>query len=115
MHEHAALYAVRTEMRLLVLISRREDTFETVLTAAIDAGVRGATIVESRGLGAAIRSEHPVFTGMAALLPPDSGSRVLISITERSIIDVLLRNLQQLPVDSRPVGVVLPLEGVIGL
>lgn len=115
MHDPAPVYAVRPEMRLLVLIARTEDTFEPVLTALIDAGIAGATVIESRGLGAVIRSELPIFTGLAALLPPDTGGRVLISITSQTSIDTLLRHLQALPVDARPVGAVLPLQGVIGL
>jgi hypothetical protein len=115
MHEPAPVFAMRPEMRLLVLIARTEDTFEPVLTALIDAGIAGATVIESRGLGAVIRSELPIFTGLAALLPPDTGGRVLISITSQASIDTLLRHLLTLPVDARPVGAVLPLQGVIGL
>ncbi|MBL9140601.1 MAG: hypothetical protein JNK53_01935 [Phycisphaerae bacterium] len=115
MRETTPSYAARTDMRLLVLITRTEDTFESVLTTLLDAGITGATIVESKGLGSVLRSELPIFTGLTALLPQDSGSRMIVSICSMDSIDTLNRHLDQLPVDARPVGVVLHVQGVIGM
>ncbi len=115
MHEAHSIYSEPADRRLLVLVSRTEDTFEAVITALLDAGVSGATVLESRGLSAVLRSELPIFTGLAALLPADTGGRVVISICTQRDVDTLLRHLEHLPVDARPVGAVLPVQGVIGL
>ncbi len=104
----------RSDARMLVMVARTENTFESVLTALLDAGVSGATVVESRGMGAVLRSDLPIFTGLAALLPGDAGSRMVISFCTRTHIEALMRHLGTLPVDQRPVGVVLPLDALFG-
>ena len=100
---------------LLVLIARTEESFDPVVTALLDAGITGATVLESRGLGAIIRSEMPIFAGLAALLPQSTGSRVILSVATVERIDALMRFLQQLPRERRPIGVTMPVQQVLGL
>ena len=101
--------------QLLVLIARTEESFDPVVTALLDAGITGATVLESRGIGAIIRSEMPIFAGLAALLPQATGSRVILSVAPSERIEALLRFLQQLPRERRPIGVTLPVTQVLGL
>ena len=100
---------------LLVLIARTEESFDPVVTALLDAGITGATVLESRGLGAIIRSEMPIFAGLAALLPQSTGSRVILSVATTERVDALMRFLQQLPRERRPIGVTMPVQQVLGL
>lgn len=100
---------------LLVLIARTEESFDPLVTALLDAGITGATVLESRGLGAIIRSEMPIFAGLAALLPQSTGSRVVLSVATPDRIEALMRFLQQLPRERRPIGVTLPVHQVLGL
>jgi hypothetical protein len=101
--------------RLLVLIARTEESFDPVVTALLDAGITGATVLESRGIGAIIRAEMPIFAGLAALLPQATGSRVILSIATPERIESLMRFLEQLPRERRPIGVTLPAQQVLGL
>ncbi len=101
--------------QLLVLIARTEESFDPVVTALLDAGITGATVLESRGMGAIIRSEMPIFAGLAALLPQSTGSRVILSVAAPDRIDAVMRFLQQLPRERRPIGVTLPVQQVLGL
>ena len=110
MHEPGA-----TELQLLLLIARTEESFDPVVTALLDAGITGATVLESRGIGAIIRSEMPIFAGLAALLPQATGSRVILSIATTERIAALMRYLDQLPRERRPIGVTLPARHVLGL
>ncbi len=103
------------ETKLLILIARTEESFDPVVTALLDAGITGATILESRGLGAIIRSEMPIFAGLAALLPHATGSRVILSVATQSSIDALMRFVGQLPREQRPIGVTMPATTVLGL
>jgi nitrogen regulatory protein P-II 1 len=103
------------EVQLLVLIARTEESFDPVVTALLDAGITGATVLESRGIGAIIRSEMPIFAGLAALLPQATGSRVILSIAQPERIAALMRYLDQLPRERRPIGVTLPARQVLGL
>ncbi|MCE9619331.1 MAG: hypothetical protein K8R92_05440 [Planctomycetes bacterium] len=115
MHDSTAAERPSQDERLLVLVARTEESFDPLVTALIDAGIQGATVLESRGLGAIIRSEMPIFAGLASLLPQATGSRVVLSIASRAQIDALMRFMSQLPVERRPLGVTLPVETVMGL
>ena len=100
--------------RMLLLIARNEDAFDPLITGLLDVGITGATIIESRGIGAVIREDMPFFAGLAALLPQHTGSRMLVSVTTTDRIEGLLRYFDQLRPEQRPVGAVLPVEAVIG-
>ncbi len=100
--------------RLLILIARNEDAFDPLITGFLDVGITGATILESRGIGAVIREDMPIFSGLAALLPQHTGSRMLVSVSTPDRIESLLRYLDQLRPEQRPVGAVIPVEAVIG-
>ena len=100
--------------RLLVLIARNEGAFDPLITGLLDVGITGATVIESRGIGAVIREDMPFFAGLAALLPQHTGSRMLVSVTTPDRIEGLLRYFDQLRPEQRPVGAVLPVEAVIG-
>ena len=100
--------------RMLLLIARNEDAFDPLITGFLDVGITGATIIESRGIGAVIREDMPFFAGLAALLPQHTGSRMLVSVTTPDRIEGLLRYFDQLRPEQRPVGAVLPVEAVIG-
>lgn len=113
MHEAPASGAVPAQ--LLVLIARTEESFDPVVTALLDSGITGATVLESRGIGAIIRSEMPIFAGLAALLPQATGSRVILSVAPSDRIASLLRFLEQLPRERRPIGVTMPVNQVLGL
>ena len=104
-----------SELQLLLLIARTEESFDPVVTALLDAGITGATVLESRSIGAIIRSEMPIFAGLAALLPQATGSRVILSIATTDRIAALMRYLDQLPRERRPIGVTLPARQVLGL
>jgi len=105
----------RSAAQLLVLIARTEESFDPVVTALLDAGITGATVLESRGIGAIIRSEMPIFAGLASLLPQATGSRVILSVAPPDRVEALLRFLDQLPRERRPIGVTLPVNQVLGL
>ena len=112
---HDANRGTTGDAQLLVLIARTEESFDPVVTALLDAGITGATVVESRGIGAIIRSEMPIFAGLAALLPQATGSRVVLSVARPERIEALLRFIEQLPRERRPIGVTIPVSRVLGL
>lgn len=103
------------ERCLVVLIARNEESFDPLATGLLDVGITGATVVDSKGLGAIIREEMPMFAGLAALLPRETGSRVILSITTRDRVAALERFIAEMRPDQRPIGGVLPLLSSIGL
>ena len=102
-------------MRMVVLVVRSAESFDPLINALLDAGMTGATIVDSRGLAAVLRQEMPIFAGLAALLPQSTGSRMIVSIATRESVEALMRFIDEMPTDVRPVGAVIPVERTIGL
>ena len=103
------------DLRLLILIARDEAALDELVTGILDAGLTGATILESRGLGAVLRQDLPVFAGIAALLPQHTGSRVVLSLTEQANIDRLQQYIDEMPRERRPIGMQFAVERAFGL
>jgi len=103
------------DARLLILIARSEEGFDALVTGLVDIGIGGATVVDSRGLAAIVRDELPIFSGLAALLPVATGSRVILSLTDDAKIVELMRLIADLPEEQRPVGAVVPVLQTFGL
>ncbi len=101
--------------KLLVLIAKTEESFDPIVTSLLDAGITGATIVESRGLTAILRLEMPIFSGLAALLPQSTGARMVFSVCSAADIARVEQAIARLPESQRPIGVVLPVERSIGM
>lgn len=104
-----------TDQRLLILIVRHDDALDELVTGLLDAGIHGATVIESKGLGQYLRQEMPIFAGLAALLPQTTGSRVVISLTTPVVIDRLRAYVAEMLHEDRPIAIVLPVADVFGL
>lgn len=102
-------------MSMVVLVVKSPESFDPVINALLDAGMTGATVVDSRGLAAVLRQEMPIFAGLAALLPQTTGSRMVVSVATRESVDSLMKFIDDLPAELRPVGAVIPIERTIGL
>lgn len=100
---------------MLVVIVRDRSALDELVTALLDFGVAG-TIMESEGLMSVVREEMPVFSGLAALMPERTGSRVVVSATTRkqasSVFEYLEREVRA---SERPIAFTVPIEGSIGL
>ncbi len=104
-----------TEQRLLILIARHDDALDELVTGLLDAGIHGATVIESKGLGQYLRQEMPIFAGLAALLPQTTGSRVVISLTTPEVIERLRTYVDEMRDEDRPIAIVVPVMDVFGL
>jgi len=51
-------------MELLIIILNKAEYFEKLLSLLIEAGIRGATISESEGIGHYLAFEVPIFAGL---------------------------------------------------
>lgn len=101
---------------LLVLIASDPNSMDDLLTALLDIGITGATLVESKGMAAVLREEMPIFAGLVALLPGATGSRMLFSVTTLAQAELFLKFIdEELRTDVRPIAVVLPILTSAGL
>lgn len=100
---------------LMVMIFASPSVFDDIVTALLEFGVH-ATIVQSKGLMALLREEMPIFSGLASLLPEQTGSRMLISVTTTGaaakVFEFLERELTQA---DRPIAFTVSLESIVGL
>lgn len=77
-------------MQLLVLILNREEKLEEVLTYFLEEGVRGATILESEGMGRILSQEVPIFAGFRDLFAPSKPfNRTILSVVPDDLVDEL--------------------------
>jgi nitrogen regulatory protein P-II 1 len=81
-------------MKLVVFILNREEVLEQVLEAFIEAGVPGATVLGSEGMGRMLTSEVPLFAdfqdSMKGIKP---SNRVIFSVVGA---DATVRRLEKL-------------------
>jgi hypothetical protein len=54
-------FIIFNEMKLLVFVLNKEELLEDVLAAYVEAGVSGATILDSEGMGRFLTYEVPLF------------------------------------------------------
>jgi nitrogen regulatory protein P-II 1 len=77
-------------MQLLVLILNREEKLEEILTYFLEEGVRGATVLESEGMGRVLSQEVPIFAGFRdffALSKPFN--RTILSVVPDALVEPL--------------------------
>ena len=101
---------------LLVMIASDHAMFDDLITALLDIGLTGATVIESKGMGSILREEMPIFAGLAAMIPEHTGSRVLISVTTREQAEKVFQFLEdEIKAANRPIAITLPVERTAGL
>ncbi len=104
--------------KLFVIILDKSQLVDDLITGFLDIGVRGATIIESRGMGEIIRQDMPVFSGLASLFGETTGSRMLMSVMPESMVEQVYQLVQevvgQLDQPNSAVCFTLPVESFRG-
>lgn len=81
--------------KLFVIVLDEPQLVDELLTGFLDLGVRGATVVESRGMGQIVRESMPVFAGLASLFPESTGSRMVLSVMPVSLVDTVFELVEE--------------------
>ncbi|MDP8240639.1 MAG: P-II family nitrogen regulator [Candidatus Hatepunaea meridiana] len=55
-------------MKLVIIILNREEYLDELLEAFVELDVRGATVVDSVGMGQIISNKFPIFGGLRSLM-----------------------------------------------
>jgi len=75
-------------MELFVGIVKSHRHAEEILTGFLELGVRGATVVDGRGMGQVIATDIPIFSGFKGLFPVGGGATyVILSAMDSSQIE----------------------------
>lgn len=108
-------------MKLLVFILNNEEFLEEVMAAYIEAGVTGATILDSEGMGRFLTYEVPLFAGFREFMKGNKPyNKTIISVIRneetlknvRDLIDEIVGGL-----DKAGTGIMftVPVDWVYGL
>ena len=108
-------------MKLLVFVLNNEEFLEEVLEAYVEAGVTGATILDSEGMGRFLAYEVPLFTGFKEFMKGNKPyNKTILSVVRdeatvqsvRTLIDSLVGGL-----DNPGTGIMftVPVDWVSGL
>ncbi|MFW6334196.1 MAG: P-II family nitrogen regulator [Desulfosalsimonas sp.] len=93
-------------MHLLAAVIRNEDLLDEVITAWLDMGITGATVVETTGALQLISQHIPIFAGLRSLT--SGGSRhsktVFTVIEDSELLDSAVNYLEELCRDKGGTG-----------
>ncbi len=106
--------------RLLVAVINDPEKLDEILSGFLEIGVRGATVINSEGMGRVLSHDIPIFAGLQTLI---SGSRpqnrMIFSVISEDLVDSALELLQDvcgnLASPATGIAFVLPVERVVGL
>jgi nitrogen regulatory protein PII len=108
-------------MKLLVFVLNNEEFLEEVLEAYVEAGITGATIVDSEGMGRFLAYEVPLFAGFKEFMKGNRPyNKTILSVVRdettiqraRDLIDPVIGGL-----DNPGTGIMftVPVDWVSGL
>ena len=107
-------------MKLLILILNKVEKLEEVLEGFLEAGVTGATIIDSIGMGHVISEEVPIFAGLRFMFAgAKPHNKMIFSVItddkEYPVITVLKKILGDLGQPGTGIVFTIPLDRVEGL
>jgi nitrogen regulatory protein PII len=106
--------------RLLVAVINDPEKMDEILSGFLEAGITGATVINSEGMGRILSHDIPIFAGLQTLI---SGSRpqnrTIMSVLSEEKVPEVIALLQEVTgnLDSPATGIVftLPIDQVVGL
>ena len=83
-----------TQMKLLVFVLNKEEYLEEVLEAYVEAGVAGATLLDSEGMGRFLAYEVPLFAGFKEFMKGNKPyNKTIISVIRNEAIIAKVKEL----------------------
>jgi hypothetical protein len=105
----------RPERVLMVIIVPNTTVLDDVATGLLDIGIAG-TVLESKGLMTLMREEMPIFGGLASMLPQNTGSKMLFSVTTGELAETAFKMIErEFKQVERPIAFTVPIDRLVGL
>ena len=109
-----------SKLKLLIIILNREEYLDELLEAFVELDVRGATVIDSVGMGQIISDKFPVFGGLRSLM---QGSRpynkTILTVIPEEKVEAIEREYMKIcgSLDEPGTGLLftLPVDYVKGL
>ena len=107
-------------MKLLILILNKVEKLEEVLEGFLEAGVTGATIIDTVGMGHILCDEVPIFAGLRFMFAgAKPHNKTIISVIKDEVEGEVLHLLENILGDMYEPGTgivfTVPLDRVVGL
>jgi nitrogen regulatory protein PII len=107
-------------MKLLILILNKVEKLEEVLEGFLEAGVTGATIIDTVGMGHILCDEVPIFAGLRFMFAgAKPHNKTVISVIKDEAEEEVLHLLENILGDMYEPGTgivfTVPLDRVVGL
>ncbi|HKJ47195.1 MAG TPA: P-II family nitrogen regulator [Balneolales bacterium] len=108
-------------MKLLVYILNNPELLDETLEVFVEMGVRGATVIDSVGMGHILTQDVPIFAGLQLLLPNSKpGNKTILTLVDDKQVDIIVKEIERISgsdIDDPGTGIifVLPVEQVYGL
>jgi nitrogen regulatory protein PII len=107
-------------MHLLVAVINAPEKLDQILAGFVELGVRGATVINSEGMGRVLSHDIPIFAGLQTLIDRSRPeNRTILTVVSADLIDPIIALLQESCGDLQDpaTGIVftLPLDRVVGL
>lgn len=84
-------------MKLVIIILNRIEYLEDILTAFLEIGVSGATVLNSVGMGRIISHNIPIFAGLQdAFAGSSPGNKTIITIVKEEMIAIMADVIQDI-------------------
>ncbi len=108
-------------MKLLVLVLNKTENLNDILEGFLDIGIRGATVIDSTGMGRILSTKVPIFGGLSHLFEGDRpANKVVFSIIEdnnkvRQAVQLVKRLVGDFKEPGTGILFTVNVENVIGL
>ena len=107
-------------MKLLIIILNKEEYLDELLEGFIEMDIRGATVINSQGMGSIITTDIPIFAGLKDLLQGNRpGNKTILTLIDDELIPVVVNLFEDIvgKMDEPGNGIIftLPVDSVFGL
>ena len=84
-------------MKLLVLVLNKEEYLDDILEAFVEAGLIGATILDSTGMGHKLAYDIPIFAGLQkSIKTSDYGKTIFSVVNDDEMLEEVIKLIEEI-------------------
>jgi hypothetical protein len=107
-------------MKLLVFFLNKEEYLEEILEAFLELNIKGATILDSVGMGSILAQDIPIFAGFKNLLQGSRpANKTILTVIPENLVTPAIKAIEQivgsLEEPGRGLLIVLNIDEVFGI
>ena len=107
-------------MKLLIIILNKEENLDELLEGFLEMDIRGATVINSQGMGSIITADIPIFAGLKDLLQGNRpGNKTILTLVKEDRIPIIVNLFEDVVgnLDQPGNGIIftLPVDEIFGL